>query len=96
MPLFIIEGFDVANSSALRATTRQAHLARLSELVHQNRLLLAGPTPIAHGEPQMSGSVIIAQFDSLKDAQAWVNEEPYLISGIYASISVRPFVQVLP
>lgn len=96
MPLFAIIGHDVADSHAKRAELRPKHLGRLTALHAQNRLILAGPTPIEHGKPQMSGSLIIAHFDSIEQAYDWANDEPYLHGGVYASVDIKPFVQVLP
>lgn len=96
MPLFIIIGHDVANSTAKRAEIRPAHIERLVALHAQNRLVIAGPTPITHGEPTMSGSLIIAHFDDINQARAWANDEPYLHGGVYSHVDIRPFIQALP
>lgn len=96
MPLFAIIGHDIADSTAKRAEIRPAHLERLTALHAQNRLVIAGPTPIAHGEPAMSGSLIIAHFDDLKQAQDWANDEPYLHGGVYSHVEIKPFIQALP
>lgn len=94
MPLFIINAYDVANSSQMRTQIRPLHLARLQALADQGRLILAGPTPIQHGSSDMSGSVIVAEFDSEASAHTWVNDEPYLHHGVYSRVEVRPFIQV--
>lgn len=96
MPLFAIIGHDVANSSAQRQLTRAEHLARLQVLDSEQRLLVAGPTPIVHGEGDMSGSIVIASFDSLEQAQAWAGAEPYLRDGVYSHVEIKPFIHVLP
>ncbi|MDO5650964.1 MAG: YciI family protein [Moraxella sp.] len=96
MPLFAIIGHDVADSTAKRSEIRPSHLERLNTLDAQNRLVLAGPMPIEHDKPAMSGSLIVAHFDSLAEAQAWVNDEPYLTAGVYSHMEVRPFVQGFP
>lgn len=96
MLLFAITGYDVAHSSAQRLITRSEHLQRLQALESTGRLIIAGPTPIKHGQNEMSGSIIIAQFDSLQAAQAWVAEEPYLRDGVYSHVDIKPFVHVLP
>lgn len=96
MPLFVIIGHDVADSTAQRAKTRPEHLARLQDLHAQNRLVIAGPTPIHHGEPAMSGSLIIAHFDDLTQAQEWASDEPYLAAGVYSHVDIKPFIQALP
>lgn len=96
MPLFVIIGHDVANSHAIRQKARPAHLERLNALQKAGKLIIAGPTPISHGDTQMSGSVVIAEFESLEAAQLWADNDPYLIDGVYSHIELRPFVQVLP
>ncbi|WP_230655869.1 YciI family protein [Psychrobacter sp. I-STPA10] len=96
MPLFVIIGYDVANSTKQRQATRPEHIKRLQELEAQGRLIIAGPTPIIHGEPEMSGSVVIAKFEDIAAAQAWVNDEPYLQAGVYSHVDVKPFIQALP
>ena len=96
MPSFVIIGHDVANSSEQRLITRAEHVQRLQVLDREQRLIIAGPTPIEHDKEAMSGSLIIADFDSLEAAQAWVNAEPYLRDGIYSHVEIRPFIQTLP
>lgn len=96
MSLFAIIGHDVANSSAQRHITRAEHIKRLQVLSRENRLIIAGPTPIEHGQSDMSGSLIIADFDSIEAAQAWANDEPYLRDGVYSHVDIKPFVQALP
>ncbi len=98
--LYLIYGEDVPDSLALRATSRPAHLARLHELQEQGRLLLAGPCPaidsIDPGPAGFSGSLIVAEFASLDAAREWANADPYLLSGVYVKVTVKPFRKVLP
>jgi uncharacterized protein YciI len=79
---------------------RARHLARLQELQNQGRLLLAGPFPAVDsndpGPAGYSGSLIVAEFDSLEDAQSWADADPYVEAGVYAGVSVKPFRKVLP
>lgn len=96
MPLFAIIGHDVADSSQKRSQTRPAHLERLNALTQENRLIIAGPTPIEHGLPTMSGSLVVAEFDDLAAAQAWAEADPYLTAGVYNHVDIKPFIQVLP
>ena len=96
MPLFVIIGHDVADSHDKRQATRPEHIKRIQQLQESGRLVIAGPTPITHGEPNMSGSVIIAQFESIDEAQNWVNDEPYLREGVYSHVDIKPFIQALP
>jgi len=97
---YLIYSEDVLNSLPLRTKARPAHLARLTELQQQNRLLVAGPCP-AIDSPQseqagFTGSTIIAQFDNLDQAQQWANNDPYVAAGVYNKVIVKPFIKVLP
>jgi len=91
---------DVENSSPLRAKVRAEHLARLRVLADEGRLLLAGPNPSIDAEDPgpagFSGSLVVADFPSLEDANAWANTDPYVEAGVYARVSVKPFKKVLP
>ena len=98
--LYSIVGIDNENSLEARMSVRADHVARLESLKQQGRLLIAGPNPAIDspdpGEAGFSGSIIIAEFESLEAAQAWADEDPYIKSGAYASVSVKPFKKVLP
>ncbi|EIK44951.1 hypothetical protein O59_001625 [Cellvibrio sp. BR] len=91
---------DIANSLDKRKVARPAHLARLQQLTDEGRLLIAGPHPAIDndnpGDAGFTGSLVVAEFNSLQDAQAWANEDPYVAAGIYASVIVKPFKKVLP
>lgn len=100
MMFYVIVGEDHAASLQARLAARPEHLERLKSLQAQGRLLLAGPFPAIDSEDPgpagFSGSLIVAQFDSLNDAQRWAEEDPYVSAGVYAKVSVRPFKKVLP
>ncbi|MDQ2069160.1 YciI family protein [Natronospira bacteriovora] len=97
---YVIVGHDQMDSMAARQEARPAHLARLKALLDEGRLLVAGPCPRddapAPGPSGISGSVIIAEFDSLESAREWADEDPYLAAGVYDSVEVRPFIKALP
>ncbi|MAF14755.1 MAG: hypothetical protein CMG93_02080 [Marinomonas sp.] len=96
--LYSIVGQDVENSLANRLAARPAHLERLQALRDQGRLVLAGPNPAIDsndpGEAGFTGSVVIAEFNSLEDAKAWAEADPYVAAGVYAKVDVKPFKQV--
>ena len=98
--LYAIIATDVANSLDARLAARPAHLERLTQLKDAGRIVLAGPHPtIDSNDPGVagfSGSLVVAQFDSLSAAQAWADADPYIAAGVYANVSVKPFKQVLP
>ncbi len=91
---------DVENSLQRRSQARPAHLARLEALKTDGRLLLAGPHPVIDsldpGPAGFSGSLVVAEFASLKEAQAWADADPYVEAGVYAEVTVKPVKKVLP
>lgn len=98
--LYAIVGEDVPGSLEKRLAARPAHLARLEALDAAGRLALAGPCPAIDspdpGPAGFSGSLIVAEFDSLTTAKTWADADPYVAAGVYASVSVKPFKQVFP
>ena len=98
--LYSIIGTDHENSLEDRMQARPAHVERLQELQNQGRLVLAGPNPVIDSEDPgtsvFSGSLIVAEFSSLKAATAWAEADPYVAAGVYASVTVKPFKQVFP
>ncbi|MCT6699646.1 YciI family protein [Rheinheimera sp. 4Y26] len=97
---YMIYSEDVADSLAQRKITRPAHLARLEQLAAENRLLVAGPLPAVDaedpGEAGFTGSLVVAEFASLEEAQQWAAADPYLAAGVYKQSTVKPFRKVLP
>ncbi|MEY3037626.1 MAG: hypothetical protein RL143_193 [Pseudomonadota bacterium] len=91
---------DVPNSLEKRLAARPAHLARLQTLANEGRLLVAGPHPAIDsedpGEAGFSGSLVIAEFASLVEAQNWADQDPYIEAGVYADVKVKPYKKVLP
>ena len=98
--LYAIISQDRENSLQDRLQARPAHLERLQALQADGRLVLAGPHPAIDsedpGDAGFSGSLVVAEFDSLEDAQAWADADPYNAAGVYASVTIKPFRKVLP
>jgi len=98
--LYAIISQDVENSLEKRMSVRPAHVERLKLLQSEGRLILAGPHPaidnIEPGEAGFTGSLVVAEFECLADAQTWADADPYMASGAYASVIVKPFKKVLP
>lgn len=96
---YAIEGYDVDGALPKRMEARAAHLARLTALRDEGRLLVAGPCPAIDAEDPgpagFSGSIVIAEFESLEAAQAWAKADPYVDAGVYGRVEVRPFRKVL-
>lgn len=97
---YAILGEDVPDSLEKRMGARSDHLSRLRLLQDQGRLLVAGPFPAIDsadpGPAGFTGSLVIAEFDSLAAAQAWADADPYISAGVYASVTVKPYKKVLP
>ena len=91
---------DVEGSLENRLKARPEHLARLTALADVNRLLIAGPTPAIDSEDPgpagFSGSLVVAEFTTLEDAQAWAEADPYIKAGVYKKVTVKPYKKVLP
>lgn len=98
--LYAIIADDVPDSLERRLAARPAHLQRLRALQAEGRMALAGPCPAIDspdpGPAGFTGSLIVADFPSLDEARAWADADPYVASGVYAHVSVRPFRKVLP
>ena len=98
--LYAIISEDIPNSLDQRKLARPAHLARLQQLNNEGRLLIAGPHPAIDnnepGEAGFSGSLVVAEFPSLEQANLWAAQDPYVAAGIYAKVVVKPFKKVLP
>jgi hypothetical protein len=98
--LYAIISDDVADSLEARLSARPAHIKRLQELQDAGRLVLAGPHPAIDsdnpGAAGFTGSLVVAEFASLTDAQQWADVDPYNDAGVYAKVIVKPFKKVFP
>ena len=97
---FLIRGEDAPGSLPARLAARPAHLARLRELADAGRLKLAGPIPAVVGQAiadvGAKGSVVVAAFANLNEAEAWAAADPYQLAGVYQRVTIEPFLPVLP
>jgi len=98
--LYAIIAEDVPDSLEARLASRPAHLERANRLVDAGRMIFAGPHPAIDdedpGEAGFTGSLIIAEFDSLEDAIAWAESDPYVEAGVYGNVTVKPVKRALP
>jgi uncharacterized protein len=98
--LYMIYGEDIPNSQTRRAAARPAHLKRVQALIDAGSIVLAGPLPNIDspdpGPAGMGGSLIVAEFDSLEAAEAWIAADPYVTEGVFKNVTVKPFKQVFP
>ncbi|AZS51576.1 YciI family protein [Entomomonas moraniae] len=98
--LYAIIAQDKPDTLQLRLNSRPAHLARLELLKNQGKLILAGPHPAIDsndpGSAGFTGSLVVAEFESLEAAKEWANADPYCDAGVYANVTIKPFKKVLP
>lgn len=98
--LYAIIGEDRVGTLEARLAARPAHLERLKALQEEGRLVLAGPFPAIDspdpGPAGFTGSLIVAEFASLEDAEAWAETDPYVETGVYTRVKIKPFKKVLP
>lgn len=98
--LYAIISEDVENSLDKRLSVRPEHVERLQQLKTEGRLILAGPHPAIDNEDPgtngFTGSLIVAEFDSLESAKSWADTDPYISAGVYQNVTVKPFKKVLP
>ena len=98
--LYAIISEDSKDSLQQRLTARPAHIKRLQDLQSEGRLVLAGPHPAVDsdnpGDAGFTGSLVVAEFDNLQDAQHWADSDPYNDAGVYAKVTVKPFKKVFP
>ncbi|VTQ54629.1 YciI-like protein [Campylobacter jejuni] len=96
--LYVIYSEDVSDSLEKRAAARPAHIERLKNLHEQGRVLIAGPTPAIDSEDPgaagMTGSLLVVEFETLEDAKIWADADPYVVAGVYKSVTVKPFKRV--
>ena len=97
---YVIYSKDRENALAARLKARPDHIERVQVLLDEGRILLAGPRPAIDspepGPAGFEGSLIVADFESLEEAEAWANEDPYVLAGVYESVEVSPFIKVMP
>ena len=98
--LYALIGEDAPGTHEKRMEVRAEHLARLQALQADGRLILAGPCPAVDspdpGPAGFTGSVIVAEFSSLDEAQAWADADPYIAAGVYEKVTIKPFKKALP
>ncbi len=98
--LYAIIAEDVPDSLEKRLANRPAHIERLNILKDAGRLVLAGPHPAIDSEDPgsagFSGSLIVAEFPSLQEAQVWADQDPYIKADVYENVTIKPFKKVLP
>jgi uncharacterized protein YciI len=98
---YIITAKDIDDSLSLRKTNLEAHVQRLKDLHLQGKLLVTGPFPNINTDNDITrcmqngfgGSLTIAEFENLTEAQIWADNDPLMKAGAYKEINVIPFIK---
>jgi uncharacterized protein YciI len=91
--LFAIICVDKPDSGGLRSQNRPAHLDHLKRV--ETRIALAGPT-LTEDRSRPTGSLLILDFESREEAEAFAAADPYNKAGVFESVTITPFKQVFP
>ena len=98
--LYAIIARDAPNSTTLRPSVRPRHLQYLQGLIDRGRVVFAGPHPAIDspdpGPAGFTGSLIVAEFDSLESAKEWCSQDPYTVEGVFRDVEIKPVLQVHP
>lgn len=96
MPYFAIVGFDAKGSNKIREQHRSAHVAALSALKKEGRLLVAGPMFQTIDTKQYTGSILVIDFPDQAAAEAWFAAEPFHKAGVYQNYTIYPYLDAMP
>jgi uncharacterized protein YciI len=88
---FLVIARDGTDEGALerRQRTRPAHLARIGPLVDAGNVLVGGAILSEAGD--MVGSMLLVEFPTREDVDAWLARDPYVTDGVWRDVEVHPF-----
>ena len=91
--LFVIHALDNPEMYQKRMEVRSEHVSRLQELQARGKIFLAGPlkNPDTGAANGVVGSLIILDLESLEETREWIENDPYVLHGVYSSYSIHPF-----
>lgn len=87
---FVIIGRDGPDGKTLRPGLRPSHLEHVRRFEAGGHVVLAGP--FTDG----TGSMFLVEFDSIDQARAMADVDPYFTGGVFEAVEIHPFVQVFP
>lgn len=86
---FVVHSRDRPGGAAIRAEHRTAHRARLREHDHPIRVHVGGP--LLDDAGAMIGSLLVIEADDAVAVRRFLDGDPYVVAGLYASIEILPF-----
>lgn len=89
--LFAVSALDKPNNLEVRMAARPDHLKFWQD--NDAALVMAGPYLDAAGQPM--GSMIVVRAESLEEATALIDADPYAKAGVFESVTIRPWNWVL-
>lgn len=84
---YALIAYDKPHALQRRLDVRPDHLKHLESL--GDRLVLAGPFLDEQGN--MVGSIVVIEADSLAEAEASLREDPFVLNGVFDSVTIKPF-----
>ncbi len=91
---FLVLGYDGVDpeAPARRAAARPAHLATAQRLRAAGHFLDGGA--ILDDMGKMVGSMLLMEFPSRAELDAWISADAYTTGGVWKDVTVRPFRRV--
>ncbi len=94
MPLFVFIGHDGPDGAARRQANRERHVAHLEALDRAGRLVYGGP--IRDASDRSIGAVLVLDALDLPAARALVEQDPYVVAGVFERVELNRFVRAFP
>lgn len=88
---FAVFATDHPGLLALRQRLRPTHQAHLrASEAHRVVVRLGGPT-LDDAGATMNGTLLVIEAASLPEVEAFMQDDPYVQAGLFASIEIRPW-----
>lgn len=89
---FVITALDGENMLEKRMAIRPLHLQNMQRF--SDHVLAGGG--LLDQEGRMNGTVIVCEYESRQDLDAYLSSEPYILENVWKTVDVRPMqVQVV-
>jgi len=87
---FLVIAYDGTDEKApeRRMAAREAHLAGIQKMAAEGKALYG--TAILDERERMIGSMLVVEYPSRADVDAWLKSEPYVVGDVWRKIEVYP------
>jgi uncharacterized protein len=88
---YIVMGYDGTDEEAIerRLKVREQHLKGVEANQEAGRHLYGGA--ILDESGKMIGSMMVVNYDSKEELEKWLENEPYVVGGVWQKLEVKPF-----